>query len=87
MELTFFLPFPGALQVLVAVLCPQKGSLGPPHVRDSVVSAFPPQQFPLLAPCRSFPHVERSLYAPFVTDVQEQFCYVSHVFIREWYSL
>lgn len=58
-ELTFFLPFSGALLVLIAVLCPQKGSLGPPHATGALWwSAFPPGQFPLLAPCRSFPHME-----------------------------
>lgn len=63
MELTFFffLPFSGALLVLIAVLCPQIGSVGPPHATDSLVSASPPGQFPLLAPCRSFPMWRRDL--------------------------
>lgn len=60
----FFLPFSGALLVLIAVLCPQKGVIGTSSCRrGSLVSAFPPGQFPLLAPCRSFPHMEeRSLH-------------------------
>lgn len=36
-----FLPFSGALLVLIAVLCPQNGSLGPLHDTYSLVSAFP----------------------------------------------
>lgn len=44
MELTFFLPFPGALLVLTAVLCPQKGSLGLPHATGSGVC--PLQELP-----------------------------------------
>jgi len=65
----FSLPFPGALLVLTAVLYAQNGSLGPPHAMDSPVSAFPPLQFPLLAPLMEWRGVFMLLLSRMCTNI------------------
>lgn len=84
MELTSFCHF--LVPCWYSLLCcvPRRGHWDLLMPRTSV-SAFPPWQFPLPAPCRSFPHVEeRSLYAPSLPDMQEQLYLFPHIlFIRE----